>query len=187
VIEPVDWSAPDPEEFDGLLLTSANAVRFSGPGLQALMHLPAYAVGTETAAAASAMGLRVDSVGQGGVDDVLGSIPGSRRLLHLAGEQRREVESVHEITSLVVYRSSTVEQPPLPSLDDLVIAVHSPRAAIRLSELATDRGTASVAAISKAAASACGEGWKQIAIARSPDDSSLLALCARLCQDLPPG
>jgi uroporphyrinogen-III synthase len=108
-------------------------------------------------------------------------------LLHLAGEQRREVESVHEITSLVVYRSSTVEQPPLPSLDDLVIAVHSPRAAIRLSELATDRGTASVAAISKAAAAACGDGWKQIAIARSPDDSSLLALCARLCQDLPPG
>ena len=39
-IEPLEWTAPDPEAFDGLLLTSANAVRHGGEKLQALRALP---------------------------------------------------------------------------------------------------------------------------------------------------
>jgi uroporphyrinogen-III synthase len=29
-IVPLDWTAPDPAQFDGLVLTSANAVRHAG-------------------------------------------------------------------------------------------------------------------------------------------------------------
>ncbi len=31
-IESVDWRAPNLHDFDGILLTSANALRFGGPG-----------------------------------------------------------------------------------------------------------------------------------------------------------
>ena len=44
-IEPVEWEAPDPERFDGILLTSANALRFGRDGLKALRGLKTYAVG----------------------------------------------------------------------------------------------------------------------------------------------
>ncbi|HEY0629709.1 MAG TPA: uroporphyrinogen-III synthase, partial [Sphingomicrobium sp.] len=32
-VEPVEWASPDPAAYDGLLLTSANAVRHGGPEL----------------------------------------------------------------------------------------------------------------------------------------------------------
>ena len=50
-IEKLDWDAPDPANYDALLLTSANAVRFAGRKLGQLASLPAHAVGQSTAAA----------------------------------------------------------------------------------------------------------------------------------------
>jgi len=52
------WQAPPPDQFDALLLGSANALRAAGPGLAALRHLPAYCVGETTAAAAREAGLK---------------------------------------------------------------------------------------------------------------------------------
>ena len=37
-VVPVDWTSPDPARFDALLLTSANAVRRAGIGVEALKH-----------------------------------------------------------------------------------------------------------------------------------------------------
>ena len=51
-VRPVDWDVPDAGSFDGLLLTSANAVRHSGEQLKELRGLPVHAVGAATAAAA---------------------------------------------------------------------------------------------------------------------------------------
>ena len=51
-IDPIAWSSPDPSDFDGLLLTSANAVRQAGPQLERVRELPVYAVGEATAMAA---------------------------------------------------------------------------------------------------------------------------------------
>ena len=48
-VEPVDWQAPDISGFDGLLLTSANALRFCGEQLEGLRGLQAYAIGEATA------------------------------------------------------------------------------------------------------------------------------------------
>ncbi|MFL6765128.1 MAG: uroporphyrinogen-III synthase, partial [Sphingomicrobium sp.] len=44
-IEPVVWEAPQATDYDGLLLTSANAVRCGGGGLGRLRPLKVYAVG----------------------------------------------------------------------------------------------------------------------------------------------
>ena len=49
-IVPIEWSAPDPSDFDGIVLTSANAVRHGGEQLDELKALPVHAVGEATAA-----------------------------------------------------------------------------------------------------------------------------------------
>ena len=79
---PLPWSAPDPAGFDGLVLTSANAVCLGGEQLGKLSLLPVHAVGAATAAAARAAGLTVVAVGEGGVRNM--DLPAGR-LLHLAG------------------------------------------------------------------------------------------------------
>ena len=179
-VEPVAWQAPDPSAFDALLLTSANAVRHGGSELDRLRTLPVQAVGGATAAAAREAGFRVETVGEGDIVDLLGKLPAALRLLHLAGEDHRDVNDPR-IERRIVYRSTIIAQPDLPPLQVLVIAVHSPRAGRRLAELAADRSATAIAAISPAAAEACGTGWEQVEAADHPNDNSLLALAARLC------
>ena len=88
----------------------------------------------------------------------------------------------HAVDVRMVYRSTAIDQPALPPLESLVIAVHSPRAGARLAELAERRDCTAIAAISAEAAHACGDGWASLEAADAPDDASLLALAARLCQ-----
>ena len=184
VVEPLAWQAPPAEQFDALLMTSANAIRHAGNGLAAYRALPVLAVGEATAEAAMAAGLVVERVGFGGVTDLLAAEPTERRLLHLAGQQ--VAEPGRAITTVAVYVSIEIADAVLPSLGNTVVAVHSPRAAKRLAELAHDRSGATVAAISATAAAACGSGWAAIETAAAPDDWSLLALAARLCQGSDP-
>ena len=179
-IEPLDWDAPDPGQFDGLLLTSANALRCAGPQLQRLTSLPVHAVGQSTAAAAQREGFRVETIGAGNVSDLLERLPSTVRLLHLVGEDHRPIEN-REIERRVTYRSAAIANAVLPPLTGLVVAVHSPRAGKRLSELAGERAATIVAAISDATASAVGAGWQEVAVAAQPNDKSLLALAASLC------
>jgi uroporphyrinogen-III synthase len=184
-VEPVEWSAPDAHRYDGLLLTSANAARHGGIALEGLRQLPVHAVGGATAAAAREAGFQIESVGSGNAAEFLASLPASLKLLHLVGEDRREVGD-SRLDVRVVYRSLPIEAPALPKLDGLVIAVHSSRAGARLAELADRRGAAAIAAISAAAAAACGSGWERIEVAERADDPSLLALAAMLCHTSPP-
>jgi len=82
-VEPVAWEAPEAVGFDGLLLTSANALRCGGDGLEALRGLKAYAVGEATAEAARAAGFDITANGDAGVDRLLGSIEPDLKQLHL--------------------------------------------------------------------------------------------------------
>lgn len=185
LVEPVDWEAPDPAQFDGLMLTSANAVRRGGPQLEFFKALPVHAVGAATAAAARETGFSVETIGVGDVVDLLGDISPGLRLLHLAGEDHRSTDDPR-IDRRIVYRSATIADPQLPPLENLVVAVHSPRAGQRLAELAEARDATSIAAISTAAADACGSGWPCVEVAGEPNDNSLLALAARLCHTSSP-
>lgn len=185
-LEPVEWAAPEPAEFDALLLTSANAIRFGGEQLDRLRGLPVHAVGEATARAAEVAGFGLASVGQRGVDALLGGIPRGVRLLHLCGEDRRLPDHPpHAIACVTVYRATPLPQPSgLDQLAGQVAALHSPRAAQRLAELVAEaeRPSICIAAISEAAAEAAGRGWCRVEAARAPTDAALLALAARLCE-----
>ena len=180
-IEPVPSKAPDIAGFDGLLLTSANAVRFTS---QELRGLPVYAVGEATAEAAREAGFDIAATGDAGVEKLLDSIECDVKLVHLCGEDRRNVANARQkITPVVVYRAIPLDAPKLPPSD--VALIHSPRAGRRFAELVADRSAVAIAAISAAAAEAVGSGWKAIEIAGTPTDEALLALAERLCNNLP--
>jgi uroporphyrinogen-III synthase len=185
-IEPIEWTAPEASRFDALLLTSANAFRHGGEQLQLVRGLPVYAVGEATAHAARERGFDIAAVGDAGVDRLLGSIETDIRLLHLCGEDRKAPDgAAQDITAIPVYRAREVEQPELSKAQGCVALVHSSRAGKRFSELATERDTITVAAISAAAAEAAGAGWEAIESANEPTDDGLLALAARLCNKPP--
>lgn len=181
-IEPIAWSPPDPARFDALLITSANALRHGGERLATLAGLPIVAVGAATAEAARMAGFEVAAIGTAGASALLDLLPGRQSLLHLAGEDRADTHGRHSIHAITVYRAASITNPDLPDLSEMVIAVHSTRAGLRLAELAGDRSSTVVVAISEAAAAACGSGWPAVEWAREPGDSALLALAARLCQ-----
>lgn len=185
-IEAVAWEAPDLAGFDGLLLTSANALRHGGAKLDKLRGLPVFAVGEATAAQAQSAGFVLSFTGGGGVDEMLAQIDPGLRLLHLCGEHRREPAAPRQsITQLPVYRAVALPAPDLAPAAGAVVAVHSPRAGARLAEIAAESGldmsATAIAAISREAARAAGEGWERTVAADEPTDAALLALAARLC------
>lgn len=189
-IQPVKWIAPDPARFDGLLLTSANAVRHGGEALEKVRALPVHAVGQATAAAARAAGLTVQTVGSGGVDDLLAQLPQDLKLLHPSGFHRRPPSGPRQsITTACTYRARPADPPAaFRALAGNVAAVHSAEAAKRLAELVlpVERKTVRLAAISQQAAVAAGVGWQAVGIADDPSDDAVLALAARLCDKLQP-
>jgi len=180
-IEPVAWRTPDPAPYDHLLLTSANALRHGGAKLARLTSLDVLAVGTATADAARGAGFTVALTGDDGVDALLAALPDDQRLLHLTGADHVQLAARHRIERVVVYRSVPVAASIPPGRT--VALVHSPRAGARLADLALSRADLAIAAISTAAAAACGTGWAALEAADQPDDMALLALAARLCQD----
>jgi len=181
-IEPVPWTAPDASQFDGVLLTSANAVRHAGDQIKTLTGLPAYAVGEATANVAQEAGFEIAIVGSGGVDRLLAVVPSGLRLLHPCGEYRRvPTDPSQEITPVVVQAARAIQNPDLRAAKDVVAIIHSPRAGERFAELVSERQSILIAAISKAAADAVGTGWADVEVAKYLNDWWLLALAARLC------
>jgi uroporphyrinogen-III synthase len=186
-IEPIEWTAPHPAGFDGLLLTSANAVRHAGRRIDGLRGLPVYAVGKATAAAAKRAGFVIAQIGTSGLDQLLVAMPAGIRLLHLCGEDRKvSTSNRHAVTQLVVYRARPIDSPPVGAIQGGVAMIHSPRAGRRLAELVRHRSSVRVAALSPAAARAAGTGWEAIEAADQPTDEALLALAARLCNNPQP-
>jgi uroporphyrinogen-III synthase len=185
-VEPVAWQAPDIRRFDGLLLTSANALRHGGPELEALKSLPVYAVGAATADAAIEAGFTVAGMGNAGVDRLLASCRAGLRLLHLCGEHRNVPSGAKQpIIPIPVYNSKARVPPPdLSGVEDAVLLVHSPRAGARLCEILGPQfnwAGVAVAAIGPAAAKAVADHGGRVEAAQNPNDDALLALAERLC------
>lgn len=184
----VPWIAPPAAQHDGLLLTSANAVRLAGPGLATIQALPAYAVGPATARAARAAGLAVVATGSSDGAELtrIAAARGVRRGLLLCG--RDHVLGVGGAVSraVVVYASEAVAVDPgrLAVAKGAVVLLHSPRAARRFAELAAgarlDRRAIRLAALSAAVARAAGDGWATVVVASRPADAALIAEAVRL-------
>lgn len=192
-IEPRSWQAPLASQFDALLIGSANALRHGGRGLEALLPLPVHAVGETTAQAARDAGFTVASVGSGGLQGVLDSLPAAhRRLLRLAGDERvpLTVPAGASMEERVTYAS--VPQPlPAPLAERLqrpaIIAAHSAEAVRHLTaecvRLGLRRAPLRIAALGPRVAQAAGDGWGEVAVAQFPNDKALLALARQMCQD----
>ena len=180
-VSPLAWTPPDPSAFDALLLTSANAIRHAGPALMTFRTLPVIAVGAATAAAASTAGLTVALTGDRDAAALVGAgrERGFHRLLHLAGRDRVEQAGVCAVS---VYASKALAPPAdaAERLSGAVVLLHSPRAAQAVAEIAADRTSIAVAALSLAVLDAAGPGWRATATAAEPTDAALLAAAATL-------
>lgn len=178
-IRAVDASLPEGGRYDAVLVTSANGARFAPPGLPAL---PCFTVGEASAAAARDAGFADVRTGPSDGEAALRLLAGSgaRRALHLCGRHHRTLDHPSvSVDRLVVYSSEPLDPPRLAG--PAVAMVHSPRAGARLAEIAKEKGSILIAAISEAAAAAVGEGWRSKSVAAAPRDAALLELAAQLC------
>lgn len=191
-VTPIEWDAPDPTSFDALLVTSANAIRQGGPQLAAYRELPLHAVGPMTAGAARSAGFETviagDRDGAAALADAVAQ--GHRRLLHIVGREHIALDHPEAVIDRrIVYAADAVERLPdaarLALAADAIVLLHSPRAARLFRSLAEAEGlttqTIRVTVMSPSVAAAAGEGWRGREIADRPQDESLLAAAARLC------
>lgn len=188
-VSPLNWAPPRPTDFDGLLFTSANALRHGGPGLASLHSLPILAVGSATADAARAAGFTVARAGSTDLADLLRDAPDFSRLLWLSGRDRTAIEHPALAAIVAVYASDPVAlaAAQAATLKGSVALVHSARAGMQLAATLAGHGIARdrvrIAAISRKAAIAAGPGWDRIAIAAAPDDDALIAAARPLAID----
>jgi uroporphyrinogen-III synthase len=185
-VRPRHWDAPDPAQFDALLITSANAVRHAGDQLDGFASLPVHAVGKNSADAARAAGLNLASTGSTGAEQAIENARKAlhQRLLWLAGEDQTAfaIPADMHIETRVVYAADPVElgedaQQMVLQAD--VVAVHSARAAEHFARFidaaGLDRSSIALAAFSQGIADAAGHGWRAIAVAERPEDQALLS------------
>jgi uroporphyrinogen-III synthase len=194
-VRAVVWDLPDAADYDALLLTSANAVRFGGAGLESLRTLPVHAVGERTAEAARAARLDVTTVGTSDAAAAVkaASDMGHRRLLWLAGADHRPIKmpknmpKALKVTTVIGYASGpkklTADMVDIIASADAV-ALHSPRAAQVFAQAVADfglnRSAITLAAFSPAIAEAASHGWRGVAVAERPADIALLSALADL-------
>ena len=178
-IEAVEWATQPASAYDGLLLTSANAIRRAGPGLLAYRELPVIAVGAVTAETARQAGLRVTAQGSSGVDDLLATLRPST-LLHLVGKDATPLSRhAHTVQNVITYRSTARAAPPefWAALEERPVALlHSARAAVHFAALVEQKKMKwiSIAAISAKVAKAAGNGWEAVALAAYPRDEAVI-------------
>ncbi|QFT78458.1 uroporphyrinogen-III synthase [Erythrobacter sp. THAF29] len=190
-IRPLPWDPPEPEDFDGLLIGSANAIRHGGKNLNQFLGLVAHVVGEATEKAVRDFGFDVGVVGKGGLQDVLDRIEPPARLLRISGVERVSLNVPEGITvgTVTAYESVALplDRAALPSDGTrTVILLHSAIAARHFArecdELGIDRSSLEIAALGPRIASAAGKNWGAIHVSPQPTDADLLALVETLCQ-----
>jgi uroporphyrinogen-III synthase len=178
------WTAPDPDGFDAVMLTSASAARQAAAGLAPFRKLPCYAVGEATAAAAGEAGFADIRVGpdDGAALLLMMAEDGVRAAFHACGQDHLALGHPDvAITRVPVYAAEAVERLPVAA-EGLLALLHSPRAATLFAGLAGDKARIRIAAISAKTARAAGEGWRSVSVSPRPRDQALLELAAELCQ-----
>lgn len=180
-VGPLAWQVPAVEDFDALILTSANVLRHGGPGLAALHRLPVHAVGRATADAARRAGFGLADVGEAGAASLLAraEAAGVRHALHLAGRERTIAAGGIVAAAIAVYASERRTPANVERLAGNIALVQSARSGAWLGELVDrhrlDRKGIALVAVSAPAAAAAGEGWGRVLV---PGDVSSEALIA---------
>ncbi|MEJ6593625.1 uroporphyrinogen-III synthase [Parasphingorhabdus sp.] len=192
-VESMAWSGPAAQDFDALLLTSANAVSHGGAQLDAYKSLPVLAVGQATARAAENGGFYIAKTGEFGGQQLMNQLPANRyrSILWLAGEQHSIFDPGERQLHIVpMYRSRACalgEKTVACLQAETIILLHSARAASHLvselDRLQIERDRHHALVFSAKVAEAAGQGWRSVQMADRPDDESLLSLATRLCQN----
>lgn len=187
-IDNLEWNIDNSITYDGLFVTSANAILNAGQGLAALRHLPVFAVGPASAAAARAAGFTQIITGNsnGAALAQLAVAQGSRHLLHLAGDPFKPIHHADlrlDVVKVYETRELTPSQALLDALAaPAVLLAHSPRMARRLAELSRTPAEIDLVTISEATAAAAGTGWKSITWPETPDTTAMLDIATLLCR-----
>jgi len=166
------WDAPESQEFDALILTSANAMRHGGAGLARLLGLPTYAVGEATAEAARRAGFQVAAMGSTGSADLvaLAESRGVRHALHLAGRERTLETGgiVAEVIAVYATDPIPVSAAAAARLAGSVVLVQSARSGELLGQIVDaaglDRSAIALVAIGRRAAESAGIGWERVVV-----------------------
>jgi uroporphyrinogen-III synthase len=187
-IAPLPWTPPPAQDFDALLLTSANGAVQAGPDLARYQALPTYAVGARTATALDRFVSVVAGTGDGTAIARQIAQDGHRRVLHLAGADSIPLDAPDlSVTRIAVYAASEsgdAEDLAARLEPGMILLTHSPRAARRLAALIPGpaRADLHLVAISQAALAAAGTGWASGCSPPQPSDEAMLALAALLCE-----
>jgi uroporphyrinogen-III synthase len=194
-IRPLSWTAPSPDDVDGLLIGSANAVRQAGPVLDPLRGKPVHAVGEATARAARAAGLTVVTVGPGRLQPVVDRLAPPLRLLRLTGAEHVPVTPPLgiQIDTRIAYESAPL---PLPRTavaclgEGALVLLHSAAAARHFAaecdRLGVVRSGVRLAALAPRIADAAGGHWRELRSASEPSEPALLALARDMCHEQVP-
>ncbi len=191
-VESIAWTGPAAQDFDALLLTSANAVTHGGAQLDIYKTLPVLAVGQKTARAAENAGWHIAETGDSSGQQLLDKLAADqyRNILWLAGEQHSELDPGERQLQIVpVYRSRAIAMGETAAAclqTETVLLIHSARAArhlvSELDRLQIKRDRHHVVVFSAKVAAAAGQGWRSVRMAARPDDDALLSLATGLCQ-----
>ncbi len=181
------WAKPDPDQFDALVLTSANTVRLGGAGLWLYHQKPVFAVGERTASAARDAGFGHVTAGSSDGHALIASAVarGCRGFLHLAGADSLPLTHPGATIAVVpVYEATALD--PLPDLltvleQAAVVMIHSPRAGRAIAALCKKRDHLQIVAISHGAAIAVGTGWQDVRYPQYPRDEAMLELASQMC------
>ena len=174
-VMPLAWDAPEAEDFDALLLGSANAIRRGGKGLEKFTNLPVHAVGQATADAAREAGFTVERVGEGGLQGVIDANDAPTRPHTITARD------VYEVRALPISGSSQIGL----RTGTPCVLLHSAAAArhfgAEIDRIGLDRGAIYLACIGQRVAAAAGPGWAGVESAPQPNDADLLALARDMC------
>ena len=190
-VHPVGWNAPDPADFDALLVGSANAFRHGGAALEKFVSLPVHAVGEATAEAAREAGFTVAHIGEGGLQTVVDAAKTPVRFLRLAGADHVDIDMPKgvQVKPVVVYDVRAIpltggDEISLRASDSLVL-LHSAAAArhfaSEVDRRGLDRAALSLACLGPRIAKAAGKGWKRVKTPPQPSDAALLELARDMC------
>jgi uroporphyrinogen-III synthase len=181
-----------------LAFTSANGARMFA-ALNSRRDLPVFAVGDATAATARALGFHTVLSAQGDMGALAAllqaQLPPGASVFHPTGrDQAGDLAAAApglKIESRAIYRAEAARLLPVAALAALVpdppqvdaVMAHSPRAASVFVRLLTEAGLGArradltgLAISARAAAALEPEAWREMRVARTPDEEALLAL-----------
>jgi len=189
-IDPMRWTAPPANEYDAIMLTSANAIRCGGDNLADYVALPALVVGKATADAARSAGFDIAAIGDRGAQSLTDKLVELefQRILRLAARVHTEIETEVLVDTRIVYEAMPLnlgKKAQTAIKNGSIVLLHSTKAAEKLMEsiehLQIDQGKSHIVAISETVAKAAGKSWKSTSVADVPTDDALLSAASALC------